>query len=34
MQSVSAVTWVDDDGTRYRRTMEDGEINDEVIGHE
>lgn len=34
MTGVSAVTWIDDDGTKYRREMKDGEPTDTVIGHE
>jgi WD40 repeat protein len=33
LQEVTAVTWIDDDGTRYRRTIEDGEIVDREVGH-
>lgn len=28
---VTAVTWIDDDGQRYRRTIDDGEIVDRLV---
>lgn len=31
---ADGVTWVDDDGRVYERTMEDGEIKDTPIGCE
>lgn len=32
MSRVSSVVWTDDDGTKYRRVTEDGEIRDIPIG--
>ena len=32
LQEVTAITWTDDDGTQYRRTIEDGEIVDREVG--
>lgn len=31
LQEVTSVTWIDDDGTRYRRTINNGEIVDQKI---
>lgn len=31
LQKLTAVTWTDDDGTQYRRTIEDGEIVDREV---
>lgn len=31
---VALVTWIDDDGTKYRREMVDGEIQDVPVGVE
>ena len=33
LQEVTAITWTDnDDGTQYRRTVEDGEIVEREVG--
>lgn len=35
LETISGVTWTDDDGTTYRRVLIDGEIKDiEVDRHE
>jgi len=31
LQEVTGVVWTDDDGTQYRRTIENGEIVDREI---
>lgn len=28
LNEIESIVWVDDEGTRYRRTIEDGEIRD------
>ena len=33
MMGISGVTYVDDDGTRRKREIRDGEIHDYAIGH-
>jgi len=32
LESVSSVTWIDGDGTKYRREWRNGEIRDVPIG--
>jgi hypothetical protein len=34
LEQITGCRWVDEDGTVYQRTMDDGEIVDKVVGHE
>lgn len=34
LAEISGVTWTEDDGTTYRRVMNDGDIKDIPVGHE
>jgi len=34
LQEITSVKWTDDNGTQYRRTIEDGEIIDRKISND